>query len=215
MTLFFRSSSCNFFLAWQQSSCSISPRPPACGTAKTFLKKPRDWFNAALCIDHNSRHHKLSYEGSGVERDEVQKALDTDVHVAPFLIVWDQRTDGGERAQVGRTMPFLRGHGGGQYVLQAVGHHWCVWWWVGEIGGLWKILIIRGLPYMTSAKFSYVLTPPCHCHKSADFAPFVCFLGTPLPHPLRTSFMEAPLVLSYLEFIQLILTVVNSRSLPE
>ena len=27
------------------------------------------------------------------------------------------------------------------------------------------------------------LTPflPCHCHKSADFVPFICFLGNPLP----------------------------------
>ena len=44
---------------------------------------------------------------------------------------------------------------------------------------------------MTSAKYSNFL-PPCHCQKSADFVPFVCFLGTPSPHPLRTSFMEAP-----------------------
>ena len=35
--------------------------------------------------------------------------------------------------------------------------------------------------------------PPCHCHKSADFVPFTCFLGTPLPtHQLRTSYMEGP-----------------------
>ena len=43
---------------------------------------------------------------------------------------------------------------------------------------------IRGPPYMTSAKFSDFFTPPlppCHCHKSAGFVPFVCFLGTPLP----------------------------------
>ena len=40
---------------------------------------------------------------------------------------------------------------------------------------------IRGLPYMTSAKCSGFSTssPPCRCHKSADFVPFVCFLGTP------------------------------------
>ena len=44
---------------------------------------------------------------------------------------------------------------------------------------------------MTSAKFTDFLTPG-HCHKSADFVPFVCFLGTPLPHSLRTSYMEAP-----------------------
>ena len=38
------------------------------------------------------------------------------------------------------------------------------------------------LPYMTSAKSSNFLTPSpplCHCHKSADFVPFVCFLGPP------------------------------------
>ena len=39
---FLRSSSCNVFLAWQQSSCSISP--PAYSTAKTqLLTKP--WFD--------------------------------------------------------------------------------------------------------------------------------------------------------------------------
>ena len=38
--------------------------------------------------------------------------------------------------------------------------------------------------------FFYPL-PPGPCHKSADFVPFLCFLGT--PHPLRTSYMEAPL----------------------
>ena len=48
------------------------------------------------------------------------------------------------------------------------------------------------LPFMTAAKFSDFFTPPpCHCRKSADFVPIVCFLGT--PHPLRTSYMEAPL----------------------
>ena len=34
---------------------------------------------------------------------------------------------------------------------------------------------------MTFATFSDFLTPPCHCHNSADFVPFVCFFGTPLP----------------------------------
>ena len=32
--------------------------------------------------------------------------------------------------------------------------------------------------------------PPRHRKKSADFIPFVCFLGT--PRPLRTSYMEVP-----------------------
>ena len=54
---------------------------------------------------------------------------------------------------------------------------------------------IRGLPYMeTTKKFGFVdPLPPFHCHKSAEFIPFVCFMGTPLPHPLRASYMEAPL----------------------
>ena len=44
-----------------------------------------------------------------------------------------------------------------------------------------KCTLARGLPYMTSAKLSDFLTPspPCHVQKSADFVPFVCFLGTP------------------------------------
>ena len=58
---------------------------------------------------------------------------------------------------------------------------------------LWDRQQIMGLPYMTSAKCSYFFTPPCHCYKSADFVPFVCFLGIPTAHPLRTSHMEAPL----------------------
>ena len=48
---------------------------------------------------------------------------------------------------------------------------------------------LRGFPYMTPAKI--VTPPPCHCHKSADFVTFVYFLGTPSPHPLWTSYMEA------------------------
>ena len=45
------------------------------------------------------------------------------------------------------------------------------------------IFKVWGLPYMTSAKFSDFMTPspPCHCHKSADLVPFVCF-GTPYDH---------------------------------
>ena len=60
--------------------------------------------------------------------------------------------------------------------------------WVEELGLLTYKTIslssVRGLPYMTSAKF---LDPPCHIQKSPDFVPFVCFLVTPSPHPLRTS----------------------------
>ena len=33
---------------------------------------------------------------------------------------------------------------------------------------------------------------PCHVQTSADVVTFVYFLGTPLPHPLWTSYMEAP-----------------------
>ena len=43
---------------------------------------------------------------------------------------------------------------------------------------------------MKSAKIS---EPPCHVHTSRILVSFICFLGTPLPHPLRTSYMEAPL----------------------
>ena len=49
-----------------------------------------------------------------------------------------------------------------------------------------KMCCIRGLQYMTWAR------GPCHCHKSADCVPFICFLGT--PHPLRKSYMEAPYI---------------------
>ena len=53
----------------------------------------------------------------------------------------------------------------------------------------------RGLPYMTSVnnfEFSDPLTPR-HIQNSANFVTFVCFLGTPSPCPLQTSYMEAPL----------------------
>ena len=34
--------------------------------------------------------------------------------------------------------------------------------------------------------------PPCHVHSSRNLIPFVCFFGTPSPHPLRTSYKYAP-----------------------
>ena len=47
--------------------------------------------------------------------------------------------------------------------------------------------------YDVRKTFGFFDIPPCHCHKSADFVPFVRFLGDPPPlHPLRTSCMEAP-----------------------
>ena len=46
---------------------------------------------------------------------------------------------------------------------------------------------VRGLPYMTSAKFSDLWTPYPHLSLSS------AFWGPPFPHPLRTSYMEAPL----------------------
>ena len=48
----------------------------------------------------------------------------------------------------------------------------------------------RGDTYMTFAKFLGVLDPlpRCHVQKSGDFVPFVCFLGTPLPHLVWTSY---------------------------
>ena len=49
---------------------------------------------------------------------------------------------------------------------------------------------------MTSAKFSDFLTPspPCHCHKSADFVPYICFLGTHLPQPTADVIYVSPLM---------------------
>ena len=40
--------------------------------------------------------------------------------------------------------------------------------------------IVYGASIHDVCKISNFL-PPCHCHKSADFVPFVCFLGTPSP----------------------------------
>ena len=37
-----------------------------------------------------------------------------------------------------------------------------------------------------------IFGPPPPYLLSAAFVPFVCFLGTPSPHPLRTSYMEDP-----------------------
>ena len=48
---------------------------------------------------------------------------------------------------------------------------------------------------MTSAKFSdffYPSPPPCHCHKSADFVPFVCFLGTSSPTHCKRHIWKPP-----------------------
>ena len=57
-------------------------------------------------------------------------------------------------------------------------------------------IAVKGLPYMTSAKWSDFFTPSSVTHKSADFVPFVWIWGPPSLHPLRTSFMEAPLYFS-------------------
>ena len=40
--------------------------------------------------------------------------------------------------------------------------------------------------------FGFFTPPPCHCHISADFVSFVCFLGTPSPHPLRRRLIWKP-----------------------
>ena len=52
----------------------------------------------------------------------------------------------------------------------------------------------KGLPYMTSARFSDILTPspPCYCHKSAGFVPFICFLGSPSPIHSGRHIWKAP-----------------------
>ena len=48
---------------------------------------------------------------------------------------------------------------------------------------------------MMSANFSDFSTPlpPCHIQNSGNLVPFVCFLGSPSPNPLRTSYKYAPL----------------------
>ena len=43
-----------------------------------------------------------------------------------------------------------------------------------------------------NVRIFFTPSSPCHIQKSADFVPFVCFLGTLSPHPLQTSYMEAP-----------------------
>ena len=40
------------------------------------------------------------------------------------------------------------------------------------------------------------LSPPCHCHKLADFVPLICFLGTPLSPPTADVIYGSPLNLS-------------------
>ena len=68
-------------------------------------------------------------------------------------------------------------------------------WRANIVAGTQPVHCPWGLPHMKSAKFSEFATPPPpHCvHKSADFVPLFCFLGTPSsPHQLRTSYMEAP-----------------------
>ena len=48
---------------------------------------------------------------------------------------------------------------------------------------------------MTSAKNSdFLPPPPCHIQKSADFVPFVCFLGTALPPPTADVIYGSPQV---------------------
>ena len=39
--------------------------------------------------------------------------------------------------------------------------------------------------------------PHCHCHKSADFVPFVCFLGTPSPIATADVIYGSPLTQLY------------------
>ena len=43
--------------------------------------------------------------------------------------------------------------------------------------------------------------PPCQCHKSADFVPFVCFWGTPLPPPIADVIYGSPLTISFISVL--------------
>ena len=69
----------------------------------------------------------------------------------------------------------------------------------------WRQISLRGLPVLTSAKLSYFLTPPpCHCHNSADFVSFVCFLGTSSPTHCKRHIWKPPWeLLSYKSFSHL------------
>ena len=58
-----------------------------------------------------------------------------------------------------------------------------------------KFISTRGLPYVTSAKFSdFFLPPPPVVTVTNQLILFLssAFWGQPLPHPLWTSYMEAP-----------------------
>ena len=55
---------------------------------------------------------------------------------------------------------------------------------VRKVHVLIKSINLWGFPYVYDVRkiFGFFVPfPPCHCHKSADFVPFVCFLGTPPP----------------------------------
>ena len=57
-------------------------------------------------------------------------------------------------------------------------------------------------------------SPPhhCHCHKSSDCVPFVCFLGTPLPPPTADVIYRSPLV-AYDRCWRILLAKLDGRNL--
>ena len=63
-----------------------------------------------------------------------------------------------------------------------------------------SLRLVRGLPYMTTAKFpDFSALPLCQCLKSADFFPFCLLLGDPLPPPTADVIYESPQMANGLE----------------
>ena len=79
----------------------------------------------------------------------------------------------------------------------------------------WQFSLLRGPPYMTSAKFYDFFNPPpvTYRNKLILFLPSA-FWGPASPLPVRTSYMEAPLqcLLLYDHSLQLLSTNLESNS---
>ena len=74
----------------------------------------------------------------------------------------------------------------------------CAYWSSGWTGRKMTIpgitIFTKGLPYMTSAKFSdFFIPPPLFLSQISWFCFFVCFLGTPLPPPTADVIYGSPL----------------------
>ena len=52
----------------------------------------------------------------------------------------------------------------------------------------------KSTQHPTNVRVRELMEHPCHCHKSADFFPFLHFLGTPLPPPTADVIYGSPLM---------------------